>query len=76
MFAAFVEMLAVLCSIKGLHLFRDVVNYTVCECAPFCTVLFVFCLVTKCPRIVDCWEDRDCPSVALVVVFLASDDYA
>ena len=38
--------------IKGLHLFSDVVNYTVCECAPFCTVLFLFCLMTKHPR--DC----------------------
>ena len=38
--------------IKGLHLFSDVENYTLCECAQLCIVLFVFCLSTKRPS--DC----------------------
>ena len=62
--------------IKGLHLLSDVANYTVCECAPFCTVLFVFCLTTKRPS--DCglsgrqrqhWNWNKHANVALVVVF-------
>ena len=67
MFAAFVEMPAF-----WLHLFNDVTSYTVCECAPFCTVLFVFCLSTKRPS--DCGKrkDGDGPSVALVVFFFPS----